>query len=80
MIGYYWRDYKGGAVSKDALPGGTNANGNPTYIGQILHNNLLIPAKIDVEQDKVTYEWGYKEYVTNQNVKVGLIELISTLF
>ncbi|KAF2887277.1 hypothetical protein ILUMI_18896, partial [Ignelater luminosus] len=69
LIGYYWRDYKGGAVPKDALPGGTNVNGKPTYIGQVLHGSLLIPAKVDTEENKVTYEWGYKEFVATQNIK-----------
>lgn len=68
--GYYWRDYKRGVVPKDALPGGTNTHGSPTYIGQVLHRSLLIPAKIDPQEDKVAYEWGYKEYITYQNVKV----------
>ncbi|KAF2885971.1 hypothetical protein ILUMI_20202, partial [Ignelater luminosus] len=68
--GHYWRDYKtNSAIPRDALPGGTNANGNPTYIGQVLHLSLLIPAKIDPEENKVAYEWGYKEYLTYQNIK-----------
>jgi len=67
--GYYWKDFND-AIPKDALQGGTNSNGKTTYIGQVLHANQLIPAKIDPEQNKVYYEWGYKEYEATDNIKI----------
>jgi len=67
--GYYWRDYTG-EIPDDALSGGTNSKGHTTYIGQTLHLNLIIPAKIDPDDKQVTYEWGYKEYQAEQNIKI----------
>ncbi|KAB0797710.1 hypothetical protein PPYR_08703 [Photinus pyralis] len=67
--GYYWREFNG-KIPQDALPGGVNSQGVTTYIGQVFGNNLVIPAKIDIVNDTVTYEWGYQEFVATENIKI----------
>ncbi|KAK5646594.1 hypothetical protein RI129_005058 [Pyrocoelia pectoralis] len=67
--GYYWREFDG-KIPQDALPGGINSEGVTTYIGQVFGRNLVIPAKIDIVNDTVTYEWGYKEFLATENIKI----------
>lgn len=40
---YYWRDYHG-KIPSDAIEGGRDIRGHPTYIGQafVLHHGILI--------------------------------------
>lgn len=66
---YYWREFNG-KIPQDALPGGINSEGVTTYIGQVFGRNLVIPAKIDIVNDTVTYEWGYKEFHATDNIKI----------
>lgn len=42
---YYWRDYVG-VIPKDAVEGGTDKNGNATYIGQVYIRDKILPAII----------------------------------
>ncbi|KAF2897898.1 hypothetical protein ILUMI_08277, partial [Ignelater luminosus] len=42
---YYWRDYIG-VIPPDAIEGGTDGDGNPTYIGQVYIPNKILPAVI----------------------------------
>lgn len=53
-INYYWRDYTGD-IPKDAVPGGTDANGDTTYIGQGFVIDIgLIPGVIYPSQKYIT--------------------------
>ena len=69
MTGYYWRDFDG-SIPQDAYPGGRDINNRSIYIGQVLSNNLLIPAKIYYNKSKAFYEYAGKEYESEDNVKV----------
>ncbi|KAF5293137.1 hypothetical protein FQA39_LY13747 [Lamprigera yunnana] len=66
---YYWKEFNG-VIPKDALPCGLNSNGTTTYVGQVYHGNLVTPVKIDIDTDVISYEWGYKEYTVNENIKI----------
>ncbi|KAK4877867.1 hypothetical protein RN001_010373 [Aquatica leii] len=45
-LGYYWKEYFGD-IPHDAVKGGTDKNGNPTYIGQVYSKEYeLLPATI----------------------------------
>jgi hypothetical protein len=54
---YYWRDYYG-KIPDDAVEGGKDIRGNPTYIGQafVLHHGILIgqiyPGQISLTTSK----------------------------
>lgn len=72
FLGYYWRDYTG-EIPPDALPGGTDINGKPVYIGQIFNLRFLIPAKIYEDDKTAYYEYGGKEHSVTDNIKVTTI-------
>ena len=67
---YYWRPYLG-VVPHDAFPGGHDAAGNVTYIGQVLleSKNGIIPAKITpgVKTAEAPY---FGRYVNDKYVQV----------
>ena len=67
--GYYWREFNG-VIPQDALPGGINSDGETTYIGQVFSKDLVIPAKIDIVNSSVSYEWGYEEFFVDENIKI----------
>ncbi|CAH1371055.1 unnamed protein product [Tenebrio molitor] len=56
-LDYYWRDYYG-KIPDDAVEGGKDIRGNPTYIGQafVLHHGILIgqiyPGQISLTTSK----------------------------
>ncbi|KAK5641160.1 hypothetical protein RI129_009707 [Pyrocoelia pectoralis] len=65
---FYWRDYRG-SIPKDALVGGSKLN-RPTYIGQVVHSNSLIPGPI-VQEDKGMYFYFEGDaYFVTENVKI----------
>ncbi|KAF5298376.1 hypothetical protein FQR65_LT01154 [Abscondita terminalis] len=69
IVGYYWVPFTG-VIPKKALPGGTNRNGTVTYIGQAYDGGLVTPAKIDLDNNSVSYEWGYKEYFVTKGINI----------
>lgn len=73
-LGYYWREYTRD-IPEDALPGGIDKRGKTTYIGQTLHNGcqtgIIVTGQIREAEKKMTYEWGYKEYVAQNPVQVS---------
>ncbi|KAF2895658.1 hypothetical protein ILUMI_10517 [Ignelater luminosus] len=80
---YCWRDYVG-IIPEDAFAGGMDKRGKPTYIGQALHEDKLIPGQIFVNDDKVHFEWAFEAYAKSENVKIlcterpGAFEWIDT--
>ncbi|KAF5299434.1 hypothetical protein FQA39_LY11580 [Lamprigera yunnana] len=66
--GYYWKDFKG-EVPDDAIKGGKSANGEPIYIGQVLHYDKLLPAKILTNDNKAYFAWN-AEQSTTENIKI----------
>jgi len=66
---YYWRDYSG-IIPSDALPGGLDRSGRPMYIGQILHRNMLLTAKLYLNDNKGYYGATQKEFTGANNIKV----------
>lgn len=66
---WYWRDFAG-VIPKDALPGGKDDDGNAIYIGQVLHNDCLIPAKIYENDRQAHYPYNGVENSISKNVKV----------
>lgn len=72
-VDYYWKDYFF-QVPEDAYPAGVNAKGEPTYFGQVLYKNFLIPAKIDGYSLEALYEWGTDVYKATRNVKVSRLQ------
>ncbi|KAK4873274.1 hypothetical protein RN001_015303 [Aquatica leii] len=66
--GFYWRDFDG-TVPDDALPGGTDLNGKPIYIGQV-YAYYLIPAKIYKNDKRAYYEYGGEELNVTENIKI----------
>ncbi|KAK4880434.1 hypothetical protein RN001_008580 [Aquatica leii] len=71
--GYYWKKFNG-VIPKNALPGGTNRNGTVTYIGQVYDKQLVIPAKIDIDNSSVSYEWGYQEHFVTENINILCVD------
>ncbi|KAF2905839.1 hypothetical protein ILUMI_00345 [Ignelater luminosus] len=69
MEGYYWRDFTG-EVPEDALPGGTDTNGKPIFIGQVLQLGFLIPVKIYLDNPTAYYEFERKEFPVTENIKI----------
>ncbi|KAB0792200.1 hypothetical protein PPYR_14159 [Photinus pyralis] len=67
--GYYWRDYDG-FIPPDAFVAARDDYGNPIYIGQVLHSDKLIPAKILHNDRAAYYELDNKEYEKKENVKI----------
>ncbi|KAB0792202.1 hypothetical protein PPYR_14161 [Photinus pyralis] len=69
ITGYYWRDYNG-VVPPDAFIATRDDYNNPIYIGQVLHSDKLIPAKILHNDKAAYYEFGDKEHEKKENVKI----------
>ena len=67
---YYWRPYHG-VVPHDALPGGRDAAGNVTYIGQVLlgFRNGVIPATITPGEKSAVAPY-YGRYENDKFVQV----------
>jgi len=65
---YCWRDYDG-IIPQDALKGGTDKQGRPIYVGQVLYENKLIPGKIHENDDKIHFEY-YQAYSANETIKI----------
>ncbi|KAK5641833.1 hypothetical protein RI129_010380 [Pyrocoelia pectoralis] len=67
---YHWRDYYNN-VPRDAFLAAVNNNGNPMYVAQVLHWELLIPGFIsDPELNVAIYEYGNEERKALKNVKI----------
>lgn len=67
--GYYWREYRG-FIPEDAFPGGRDRDNRTTYIAQVLSDKLLIPGEIHDSEKRAYYEWGFREHVATENIKV----------
>jgi hypothetical protein len=76
-LDYYWRDYYG-KIPDDAVEGGKDIRGNPTYIGQafVLHHGILIGQIYPGQISLTTSKEGI--HVTNVYNKVSTLN--STLF
>ncbi|KAJ3645478.1 hypothetical protein Zmor_023128 [Zophobas morio] len=65
-VDYYWRDYNG-VVPFDAFPGGTDINGNDTYIGQVyVHGHGLFIGQIipgTTQVDVACYGVKKRDYI-----------------
>jgi len=67
---YYWREYRG-IIPHDALPGGKDEAGLPTYIGQALVYPFgLLPASIYYGNTTAVASAGLKIYYSDRNVKI----------
>ncbi|KAK4874546.1 hypothetical protein RN001_013906 [Aquatica leii] len=66
--GYYWRVFDG-EIPHDAVIAGSDVNGLPVYIGQILYGDKLLPAKIYYNDNKAYFAWG-TEQSSDSNVKI----------
>ncbi|KAF5292708.1 hypothetical protein FQR65_LT11176 [Abscondita terminalis] len=66
---YYWRDFDG-VVPNDALPAGLDPRGRPTYIGQVLYGNKLIPGKIYENDPHVYFQYKQQALQEDENIKI----------
>ena len=66
--GYYWRIFNG-QIPSDALIAGKDKDGLPIYIGQVLYNDKLLPAKIYTNDRLAYFAWN-SEQSTDKNVKI----------
>ncbi|KAB0792406.1 hypothetical protein PPYR_14365 [Photinus pyralis] len=67
--GYFWRDFDG-FVPPDAFVAARDEYNNPIYIGQALHKDYLVPAKILHNDRAAYYEYGGWAYETKDNLKI----------
>lgn len=76
IVEYYWREYNG-IIPNDAIPGGFDSAGNPTYIGQIPYRGpRLLPATIH-KDCSTAYSTVYgREVTADTHVKVRHLKLI----
>ncbi|KAF5287607.1 hypothetical protein FQA39_LY15810 [Lamprigera yunnana] len=69
-LGYYWRDYNGN-IPYDAVKGGEDRKGNPTYIGQVYTKSFeLLPATIYQGCSTVVFSAYNKRLETDKNIKI----------
>ncbi|KAF2883236.1 hypothetical protein ILUMI_22941 [Ignelater luminosus] len=70
FVEYYWREYNG-IIPSDAIPGGFDSAGNPTYIGQIPYRGpRLLPATINKDCN-TAYSTVYgREVTADTHVKI----------
>jgi len=68
---YYWKEYDG-LIPEDAVPGGHDKSGNPTYIGQVLYTKQsdLLPATIYSGCKSALATEGGKQWQSDKNVKI----------
>ncbi|KAF5298377.1 hypothetical protein FQR65_LT01155 [Abscondita terminalis] len=71
--GYSWVPFTG-VIPKKALPGGTNRNGTVTYIGQAYDRGIIIPAIIDLDNNSVSYEWGFEEHFVTEKINILCVD------
>ncbi|KAK5641556.1 hypothetical protein RI129_010103 [Pyrocoelia pectoralis] len=70
ILGYCWREFYG-EVPPDAVPGGQDRAGNPTYIGQVYGKDLeLLPATIVRGSPIVTTTRTASAMQSDKNVKI----------
>ncbi|KAK5641070.1 hypothetical protein RI129_009617 [Pyrocoelia pectoralis] len=65
---YCWRDYNG-EIPTDAFRCGSDRDGDPIYVGQVLYENKLVPGKIHHNDPKIHFEF-YKAYTANETIKI----------
>ncbi|KAF2896632.1 hypothetical protein ILUMI_09543, partial [Ignelater luminosus] len=67
---YYWRDYVG-VIPEDAIQGGTDDYGNPTYVGQAYFEKFeLLPVIIYVGCKSANATAYANEITTDKNIKI----------
>ncbi|KAF2897472.1 hypothetical protein ILUMI_08702 [Ignelater luminosus] len=67
---YYWREYVG-IIPEDAVEGGTDQSGNPTYVGQAYFDHIgLLPAIIFPACRKAYTTAYFSELTTDKNIKI----------
>ncbi|KAF2897470.1 hypothetical protein ILUMI_08700 [Ignelater luminosus] len=67
---YYWKDYVG-VIPVDAVEGGTDKYGIPTYVGQAYTKEYeLLPGVITSGCKTVTTTSGTKEITIDKNIKI----------
>ncbi|KAF2887736.1 hypothetical protein ILUMI_18437 [Ignelater luminosus] len=67
---YYWKEYIG-IIPQDAVEGGTDAVGNPTYVGQAyIQKYELLPGFITIGCKTLTTVAYALELTPNENVKI----------
>lgn len=68
---YFWKDFYG-VIPPDALPGGTDLGGEPTYIGQsfLPDRNVVVPTIIEKGSKNATINLGNVKISTGKNTKV----------
>uniref|UniRef100_A0A1Y1MK88 Uncharacterized protein n=1 Tax=Photinus pyralis TaxID=7054 RepID=A0A1Y1MK88_PHOPY len=69
-LGYYWRDYVG-EIPYDAVPGGIDKSGQPTYIGQAYIKGFeLLPATITAGSTTAMASAYNIAMPVNKNIKI----------
>ncbi|KAB0795852.1 hypothetical protein PPYR_07641 [Photinus pyralis] len=69
--GYYWREFSNGQIPSDAVAGGRDRAGNPTYIGQVYGLDLeLLPATIIRGSPNATSTRHVSAIQTDKNIKI----------
>ncbi|KAK5641279.1 hypothetical protein RI129_009826 [Pyrocoelia pectoralis] len=70
IIDYYWREYVG-EIPNDAIPGGFDKSGNPTFIGQMYSAKFgLLPSTICNSSKQLLASGGGKSFTSDTFVKV----------
>ncbi|XP_031346799.1 uncharacterized protein LOC116173450 isoform X2 [Photinus pyralis] len=69
--GYYWREFSNGHIPSDAVVGGRDRAGNPTYIGQLYGLDFeLLPATIIRGSPNATSTRHVSAIQTDKNIKI----------
>ncbi|KAF2879586.1 hypothetical protein ILUMI_26585 [Ignelater luminosus] len=66
---YCWRDYNG-VVPLDAFEAGFDKDGKILYIGQVLHEKIVVPGKIYDGDKNAYFEFYDVEHTSTQNIKI----------